>query len=89
MASPQAQANYKIERAAEAVESLAVAVAAAQGHPVPSKMFNNVRDARQELREAFAEFLSPVLRVIPYEAPPEPKKKPPRDDSIPMAVEEP
>lgn len=78
------QVNYKIERAAEAVESLAVAVTAAHGHPVPSKMFNNVRDARQELREAFTEFLAPTLRVVPYEAPPEPKKKLPRDDSIPM-----
>ncbi len=65
MASPQA--NYKIERAAEAVESLAVAVVAAQAHPAPSVAFSNVLDARQELREAFTEFLAPTLRVVPSE----------------------
>jgi len=80
----KAVVNFKIERAAEAVESLTVAVCAAQGHPAPSKEFINVIDARQELREAFTEFLAPTLRVVPYEAPPEPTKKPPRDDSIPM-----
>jgi hypothetical protein len=67
MASPQA--NTKIERAVEAVEGLAVAVVAAQVHKSgaasESRMrFDNVGDARQELRDAFAEFLSPVLRVV-------------------------
>ena len=68
MASPQA--NTKIERAVEAVEGLTVAVVAAQvnnrsGMPGESRMrFDNVSDARQELRDAFAEFLSPVLRVV-------------------------
>jgi hypothetical protein len=68
MASPQA--NTKIEHAVEAVEGLTVAVVAAQrgnksGMPGESRMrFNNVSDARQELRDAFAEFLSPVLRVV-------------------------
>ena len=66
MASPQA--NTKIERAVEAVESLTIAVVAAQAKPHPlggsTGLYNNVRDARQELRDAFAEFLSPVLRVV-------------------------
>lgn len=67
MASPQA--NTKIERAVEAVEGLTVAVVASQhnraGLPSESAMrYANVRDARQELRDAFAEFLSPVLRVV-------------------------
>jgi hypothetical protein len=68
MASPQQ--NTKIERAVEAVEGLSIAVVAAQlgnksGLPGESKMrYNNVQDARQELRDAFADFLSPVLRVV-------------------------
>lgn len=61
-----AQANTKIERAVEAVESLTTAVVAA--HTIlpgqRAMQFDNVRDARQELRDAFAEFLSPVLRVV-------------------------
>lgn len=78
MASPQA--NTKIERAVEAVEGLTVAVVAAQATTLSAPdvgehkrrppnysalaRFHNVRDARQELRDAFAEFLSPVLRVV-------------------------
>lgn len=57
MASPQV--NYKIERATEAIEGLAVAVAAARG-----RQMLDVSDARQELREALAEFLAPTLRVV-------------------------
>ena len=67
MASPQQ--NTKIERAVEAVESLTIAVVAAQikksGVPGESRMhYTNVSNARQELRDAFADFLSPVLRVV-------------------------
>jgi len=66
MASPQA--NTKIERAVEAVEGLTVAVVAAQTKPHPfggsNTLYNNVKDARQELRDAFAEFLAPVLRAV-------------------------
>ena len=67
------QANTKIERAVEAVESLTVAVVASQagsrpGLPGESAIrYGNVQDARQELREAFAEFLTPVLRVVTSE----------------------
>jgi hypothetical protein len=64
MASPQA--NTKIERAVEAVESLTVAVVAAQrGKRDESVMrFTNVKDARQELRDAFSEFITPTLRIV-------------------------
>jgi hypothetical protein len=63
MASPQA--NTKIERAVEAVESLTLAIIIAQiGKKHGSPRFDDVKDARQELRDAFAEFLSPVLRVV-------------------------
>ena len=64
------QQNTKIERAVEAIEGLTIAVVSAQGGnksglPGESLMrYNNVRDARQEVREAFADFLSPVLRVV-------------------------
>ena len=68
MASPQA--NTKIERAVEAIEDLAIAVVAAQ-QPNRSGFigerqgrYNVVRDARQELRDAFAEFITPTLRVV-------------------------
>lgn len=64
-----AQANTKIERAVEAIESLTIAVVTAQhgvvGLPDETRRrYENVKDARQELRDAFAEFLSPVLRVV-------------------------
>ena len=69
MASPQA--NTKIERAVEAVEGLTVAVVATQrGNKLPGGRIgermrsDDVRDARQELRDALADFLSPVLRVV-------------------------
>lgn len=68
MATPQA--NTKIERAVESIEGLVRAVVAAQGGnksglPGESTMrYNNVRDARQEVRDAFAEFLAPVLRTV-------------------------
>lgn len=62
-------ANAKIERAVEAVENLTVAVVAAQsaiaGLPAEcERRYNDVRDARKELRTAFGEFLAPVLRVV-------------------------
>jgi hypothetical protein len=66
MASPQQ--NTKIERAVEAVEGLTLAVVAAQvcnNSGLENKaLYGNVTDARQELRDAFADFLSPVLRVV-------------------------
>jgi DnaJ-domain-containing protein 1 len=69
-----AQANTKIERTVEAVESLTIAVIDAQrGNSSGSadeslRRFYNVQDARQELRDAFAEFLKPTLRVIKNDA---------------------
>ena len=57
-----AQVNYKLERAAEAVEDLAVAVAVSVRDAPNGK--DHVSDARKELRDALAEFLSPTLRVV-------------------------
>ena len=61
MALPQV--NTKIERAVEAVESLTVAVVNA-AHQGNRESFDNVKDARQELRVAFSEFITPTLRVV-------------------------
>jgi hypothetical protein len=57
-----AQVNYKLERAAEAVEDLAVAVAVSV-RDAPNGA-DNVSNARKELRDALAEFLAPTLRVV-------------------------
>jgi hypothetical protein len=58
--------NTKIERVVEAVESLTHAVVS--NHTAPkgrrAATFNNVQDARGELREALAEFVKPVLRRV-------------------------
>ena len=66
MASPQV--NTKIERAVEAIESLSVAVAA-QVRAKNTTSFQNVVDARQELRDALAEFVAPILRVVQSDQP--------------------
>jgi len=64
------QANTKIERAVEAFESLAIAVVEAQrgnSSEMPGQrrmLFDNVQDAREELRNALAEFITPTLRVV-------------------------
>jgi hypothetical protein len=61
------QANTKIERAVEAIESLALAVCIAQkALPMNRKgeAIKNVADARAECRTAFREFLIPTLRVV-------------------------
>ncbi len=54
------QQNTKIERVVEGVESLATAIVGA--HPYGGhRQFENVQNARRELREALAEVFKPVL----------------------------
>ena len=53
--------NYKLERTAEAVEDLALAIVA--DHP-RTAISANVSNARQELRDALAEFLPEFRRLI-------------------------
>jgi len=55
--------NTKIEQVVEAVESLALA-AAKRGGSGSTGSFQDVIDAREELRHALAELLQPVLRVV-------------------------
>lgn len=61
------QANTKVERVVEGVESLAQAIvanhAAVDQHSLQAT-FQNVAIARDELRDALAELLKPVLRSI-------------------------
>ena len=56
--------NYKLERTAEAVEDFALAIVA--DHP-RTAISANLSNARQELRDALAEFLAPMLRVVSNE----------------------
>ena len=62
--------NTKIERVCEAVEDLAVAVAAGvTGRGKPSdegnvRSYEAVKEARAELGTALREFLQPTLRVV-------------------------
>lgn len=64
MSTPQA--NTKIERAVEAIESLTLATVTAQlasGKTEKVHAFENVKAARAECAAAFREFLQPILRV--------------------------
>jgi hypothetical protein len=62
--------NTKIERVVEAFETMSVAVAVSiHSNPPnfktpPVAAFDAVADARQEARDALAEFLKPTLRVV-------------------------
>lgn len=59
--------NTKIESVVEGVESLSnaiVALHAAPNGPKRAGAFDNVQNARKELRDALAEFLKPALRVV-------------------------
>lgn len=55
--------NTKVDRLAEAIENLALACAARATSPT-AYAFDQVLDARQEMRQALADFLQPTLRVI-------------------------
>lgn len=59
------QANTKIERAVEAIEALTIATITLHEKPDDerAKAFSLVVDARKECRDAFEDFLRPVLRV--------------------------
>ena len=65
-----AAVNTKVERVIEAFETMAVAVAVSiHSNPPnfktpPLAAFDAVADARQEARNALAEFLRPTLRVV-------------------------
>ncbi len=60
------QIETKIERAAEAVEALALAIVAAQSTPTERALaaFEVVKDAREEFKAALREMLAPTLRVV-------------------------
>ena len=54
--------NTKIEQVIEAVETLSIA-AAARAINLDGASFQNVLDAREEMKHVFTELLQPVLRV--------------------------
>lgn len=60
--------NTKIERITEATEALVLATVVRTTEKLEpnqgSNTYQNVLDARAELREAFDELLKPVLRVV-------------------------
>lgn len=60
------QANTKIERAVESIEALANAVVTLRDKPDDdrAKAMTDVLEARQECRDALADFLKPTLRVF-------------------------
>lgn len=65
MATPQQET--KIERTAEAIESLVVATVAAKTNTDQSRsaeFFDNVAAARSDLRESIGTLLQPILRVV-------------------------
>lgn len=59
------QTNTKIERAVESIEALTNAVVTLRDKPDDDRKtaFEAVVDARQECRDAFADFLKPIFRV--------------------------
>lgn len=62
MSTPQA--NTKVERAVEAIEDLALAVAESVQVGGGAPAFKRVQESREELRDALREYIQPVLRAV-------------------------
>jgi hypothetical protein len=62
---PNSATNTKIEATVEALESLTNAIVAHQApnNPMSGATFQNIADARKELKTALSEFLAPTIRL--------------------------
>lgn len=66
-ATPSPIVATKIERTVEAIESLSVAIVASIVHDDRTKaaaLFDNVANARKEVRDALQDLVAPTLRVV-------------------------
>lgn len=61
---PHPVVNTKVDRAVEAIENLALAVAQSVAVGGGAMAYDQVKDARAECADALREFLAPTIRVV-------------------------